>query len=278
MAAVQVLGGVTHSREQNQNTMARISDRDRILGILAETSGLSSARIRTTLNLSDDRYEAVRTELLESGLAEKYVCRGGGLRLTRKGERDVSSEPEGASAFEREDSIYSPLIAALEHEADEGSVVFETASLRKRGKWQNPDVTEIRVDVFPRLRQRRTLLISYEAKLWGRWDINAVFEAASHARFAHEGYLVLEWIEKNFSLDDPRLDQVVRECRRFGIGLITLEKYYSSYRPHVRLEASRKDPKDNDVEAWLDHALSRRTEAEKRFDEIMAKTAKQLRL
>jgi hypothetical protein len=166
--------------------------------LLAETSGLSSARIKTALKLADERYEAVRGELITDGLAEKYTGRGGGLRLTKKGEREVSPEPEGVSAFGREDAMYQPLIDALERdagdalerEAGEGSVIFETASLRKRGKWQNPDVTELRVDVFPRLRQRRTLVITYEAKPWGAWDIHAVFEAASHARFAHESHLV----------------------------------------------------------------------------------------
>jgi hypothetical protein len=256
--------------------MARTTDRDRVLGLLAETSGLSNARIKNSLNLGDDRYDAVRDELIADGLAEKYVCHGGGLRLTKKGEREVSPEPEGESAFDREDAMYEPLIDALKRDAGEGSVIFETASLRKRGKWQNPDVTELRVDVFPRLRQRRTLVISYEAKPWGCWDISAVFEAASHARFAHEGYLVLEWIEKGFSLDDPRLDQVVRECRRFGIGLMTLEAYYSSHRVYIRLEAQRTVPKDNDVEVWLDHALSRRSEAEEDFNELMAATSKQL--
>jgi hypothetical protein len=103
-----------------------------------------------------------------------------------------------------------------------------------------------------------------------------VFEAASHSRFAHEGYLVLEWVEKDFSIDDPRLDQVIRECRRFGIGLMTLEKHYSSYRIHTRLEAHRREPKDNDVEAWLDYALNRRSEAEKEFNALMIATSKQL--
>lgn len=79
----------------------------------------------------------------------------------------MSPEPEGESAFAREDEMYQPLVDALERDAGDGSIIFETASLRKRGKWQNPDVTELRVDVFPRLRQRRTLVISYEAKLWG---------------------------------------------------------------------------------------------------------------
>jgi hypothetical protein len=50
------------------------------------------------------------------------------------------------------------------------------------------------------------------------------------------------------------------------------EPYYSSHRVHLRLEAQRKDPKDNDVEAWLDHALSRRSDAEKRFNDLMVAT------
>jgi hypothetical protein len=121
--------------------MARTTDRDRILGVLAETSGLSNARIKTALNLGDDRYSAVRDELIADGLAEKYVCRGGGIRLTKKGEREVSPEPEGESAFDREDDMYRPLLDALERDAGDGSVIFETASLRKRGKWQNPVVS-----------------------------------------------------------------------------------------------------------------------------------------
>jgi len=249
--------------------MARTADRDRILALLAETSGLSNARIKVSLNLGDDRYETVRAELIDDGIAEKYICRGGGLRLTKKGERDFSPETEGESAFAREDELYGAAIEALGQDAGEGSVLFETASLRKRGKWQNPDITELRVDLFPRLRQVRTLLITYEAKLWRRWDINAVFEAASHARFAHEGFLLLEWIEKDFVLDDPRLEQVVRECRRFGVGLATLESYYSHYRVHVRLDAKRNTPKDNDVEEWLDYALSRKRDAETEFDRLM---------
>jgi hypothetical protein len=86
----------------------------------------------------------------------------------------------------------------------------------------------------------------------------------------------MEWIENAFSIDDPRLDQIVRECRRFGIGILTLEKYYASHRVHVRLEADRKEPKDNDVEVWLDHALNRRSDAEKRFNDLMIATSKQL--
>ena len=67
--------------------MSKLSDRDRILFLLSETEGLSNLRIKTELNLTDERYAAVREELIDDNLVEKYVCQGGGIRLTRKGEK-----------------------------------------------------------------------------------------------------------------------------------------------------------------------------------------------
>jgi len=256
--------------------MPRTSDRDRVLNLLAATEGLSNARIKVELDLGDERYEVVRSALIEDGLAEKYVCRGGGLRLTRKAEREVTPEYEAESSVEKEQDLYAPLVEAIHHDSPE-SLAFDTASLRKRGKWQNPDVTEVSIEVYPLLRRRRVLLTTYEVKQWGIWDVNAVFEAASHARFAHEGFVVLEWTDGGFALSDSRLANMVRECQRFGIGIATLEPYYSRYRLHVRLEAVSKKPLDADVEEWLDYALSRRKEAMERFVNLMDESEKRLR-
>jgi hypothetical protein len=256
--------------------MPRTSDRDRVLNLLAETDGLSSARIKVELDLGDERYEQVRSELINEGIAEKYVCRGGGLRLTKKGEKEVIPEYEATSSVAKEHDLYDPLVEALLRESPE-SVAFNTGSLRKRGKWQNPDVTQVSVEVYPLLRRRRVLLTTFEVKQWGVWDVNAVFEAASHARFAHEGMVVLEWTEAGFSLSEPRLGKMVRECQRFGIGLATLEKHYRSYRLHIRLEPVSKEPTDADVEEWLDYALSRRKESLDRFQKLMGESEQQLR-
>jgi S1-C subfamily serine protease len=73
--------------------MARTPDTERILRLLDGTEGLSSARIRRALRLAPERYEEVRAELLHERLVEKYVCRGGGLRLTRAGQRKVREAP-----------------------------------------------------------------------------------------------------------------------------------------------------------------------------------------
>lgn len=255
--------------------MSKQSDRDRILNLLVETGGLSNARVKVELDLSDERYAVVRRSLLDEGFVEKYVCRGGGLRLTKQGEKAVVPVEETVSGVAQEKDLYDPLVERLL--ADEpDSIAFNAGALRKRGKWQNPDVAQVSVEVFPILQKRKVLLTSYEVKPWGAWDVGAVFEAASHARFAHEGYVVLEWPEKQFSLSDPRIDHIVRECTRFQVGLITMQPHYSSYRLHHRLEATFRDPADEDVEEWLSYAFNRRPETKKRFAELMAAARKQL--
>ena len=256
--------------------MPRLSDRDRILNLLAEGEGLSNARIKMELGLGDDRYDDLRSVLIEDGLAEKYVCRGGGLRLTKRGEREISPEYEATSSVDKEADLYAPLVDALFRENPQ-SVAFDTSSLRKRGKWQNPDVTQVMVEVYPNLRRRRVVLTTFEVKQWGAWDVSAVFEAASHARFAHEGLVVLEWTDKKFSISDPRVANIVRECQRFGIGMATLEPFYSQYRVHTHLEPESKRPDDSDVEEWLDYALSRRADARVRFTDLMDQTGKEIR-
>lgn len=255
--------------------MPKVADRDRILNTLAETNGLSNARLKVELDLGDDRYAVVRRALLDEGLVEKYVCRGGGLRLTRQGEKLVVPPSETQSTVVQEKDLYDPLVARLLIDEPE-SIAFNAGSMRKRGKWQNPDVAQISVEVFPLLQRRRVLLTSYEVKPWGAWDVGAAFEAASHARFAHEGYVVLEWPERGFSLSDPRIDAIVRECRRFQIGIMTMEPHYSGYRVHVRLEAILRERADEDVEEWLSYAFSRRPEAKVRFMELMTAAKRQL--
>ena len=81
----------------------RKPDQLRILSLLDGREGFSTRQIKRALNLSDDRYEDVRDELLRDGLVEKYACRGGGLRLTRKGKKAASQS--SASATEENEVV-----------------------------------------------------------------------------------------------------------------------------------------------------------------------------
>lgn len=255
--------------------MPKSSDRDRILLLLSETDGPSNFRIRTELNLSDDRYVVVRKSLVDDKLVEKYVCRGGGIRLTRKGEKESPAYEGASSNVDNEAALYPHLIDFLEEQAQEDeiqAVLCPTHFLKARGKWQNPDVTRIVIVYYPNLRKTHVTVTTYEVKQFPCWNVSAVYEAAAHHRFSHEAYVVLEWPNGvDFSLTDPthKLDQIARECQRFGVGLATLHPYYKSYRLWPRLEPSPGTPDDEDVEAWLDYMFSRDAKALKAYNDKM---------
>lgn len=195
---------------------------------------------------------------------------GGGIRLTPRGEREVAPDGSVFSSVEREEQLYPLLVGALQRDFPT-DVVFDTGRLRKRGKWQNPDVTQLSIDIYPRLRKREVIITTFEVKQWARWDVNSVFEAASHARFAHEGFVALEWPDPSVSLAEAGATQIIRECQRFGIGLVTLEPWYKKFRIRTHIEPTPKHPTNADAESWLEYALSRSQEAAKRFDEAITK-------
>jgi hypothetical protein len=115
---------------------------------------------------------------------------------------------------------------------------------------------------------------TYELKQFPRWSVNVVYEAASHRRFSHEAWIVLEWPNGvEFSLTDPtyKLDQIARECQRFGIGLATLHPYYTSHRLRPRLDPLPNNPDDEDVEAWLDYIFSRNAQALRTYNDRIEK-------
>jgi hypothetical protein len=253
--------------------MPRLSDRDRILRLLSDSEGLSNLRVKTELGLADERYEKVRGELIQEGLVEKIRGRGGGVRLTRKGEKEILDIDEPTSTVGREADLYEPLRKFLEKQASEDSVksvICETHNLKVRGKWQNPDVTRISIEHHRNLRKTRVAVTTYEVKQFWRWDTGTVFEAASHHRFSHESWVVLEWPNgAEFSLTDPtyKIDQIQRECQRFGVGLATFHPFYNSYRLRPRLDPRPSIPDDQDVEAWLDYVFSRNAEARKKYNQ-----------
>jgi hypothetical protein len=260
--------------------MSRIADRDRVLLLLDDTEGLSNLKVKNELNLADERYRRIRDQLIEERLLEKYVCRGGGIRLTRRGEREVPRAKSGPdSTVEREAALYEPLAAFLRQQAEEDeveAVVCNTHSLKARGQWQNPDVTQVAIEYYPLIRKMRVVVTTFEVKQFPHWSVDAVYEAASHHRFSHEAWVVLEWPKGLISsLTDPthKLDQIARECQRFGIGLASLQPHYNSFRLSPRLEPKPRTPEDEDVESWLTYVFSRMPTLSTEFDERMKKVA-----
>lgn len=239
--------------------MARTPDRDRIIWLL-QTHGRSSNRyVRSTLDLSDERYRKVRQELLNEGLIEKVRGQGGGIQL----KEPALPKPEASAPKEK--SLYAPFVKILEAESqenEEAALAIDTSALRRRGKWSNPDITKISVRAFPLLRTHKVFVTTYELKQWGHWDIKAVFEAASQRKFAHESYLVLEWAKGE---EVVGLDELLAVCGRFGVGLLTLHPHFSSYRYAVQLEAQRQAVSEDDLEEYLSYVFEKDAKAGGRY-------------
>lgn len=252
--------------------MTRPSDKDRLVWLLQEQGGTSNQQVRSVLNLTDKRYGELKSELLSDEKIEAFRCRGGGIRLTKKGANEKAL-PDALSAVSKEKDLYAPFILALENETkenEEGALVFDTSALRKSGKWSNPDVTKVAIRTFPILRTHKVLLTTFELKQWGRWNIESIYEAASHRRFAHEAYVVLEWAK---DVPVEGLEEVTAVCGRFGIGLITLHPYYNSFRHTVQLEAEPNDPSEDFVEEFLGYIFERRSESQEAYDRLWSLVA-----
>lgn len=247
--------------------MPRPPDTDRLIWLLQEQGRSSNRNVRSSLGLSDDRYAKIKQELLDEKLIEKARGQGGGVQLTTRGMKEKTL-PNAVSFVENEKALYDPFVTILEEESaenEEPALVINTSSLRKSGKWSNPDVTKISVRTFPILRSHRVLLTTYEIKQWKRWNVDSVFEAASQRRFAHEAYVVLEWAK---SVEVVGLEEMVSVCSRFGVGLLTLHPHYASFQYAIQLDAEKHAPSDDYVEEYLGYVFEKNEGAKKKYDEL----------
>ncbi|WP_421954062.1 hypothetical protein [Polaromonas sp.] len=109
------------------------------------------------------------------------------------------------------------------------------------------------------------LLTTYELKQWKRWNVESVFEAASQRRFAHESYVVLEWAKGE---EVVGLEEIASVCSRFGVGLLTLHPYYSSFRYTVQLDAEKHETPDDYVEEYLGYVFEKNEDAKQKYENL----------
>lgn len=250
--------------------MTRPDDRTRILDLLAESqAGLSNQRIRTELRMGRERYDEIRSQLIAEGEVEKYVCRGGGIRLTDRGAAAVPVAAPLIAPLDRqaggEARLYPILVEQLTKEYDESVLAhpFIPASLKRRGKWRNPDVVTIEVVPYRRLQRLDVLVWTYEVKLRDTWSVSSVFEAERQGRFSSGSTLVLEWPDGIVAtVEDPSLRDVLDECRHHGVSLATLESAKGVRRLNWLLSYDEaRAPIPRELEDWtsLSDALHRAT-------------------
>jgi len=227
---------------------------------------------------AEDEYWDARQELLDKGLIQTGKGRGGSVALVvaspEGGEAralDITAAEEIVSEIEEkaakraelvsdETELYEPLKKWIEstlgrpvEEVGDYFLVKITASpsgrKRESGQWSRPDVTSVQVNTYELVPHPDVEVSSYEVKRYGdASNLSSVFEAASHSRWAHFTYLVVEDSETAPLALSERFEQ---ELLRYDVGLIKMFKHDGSYKFVEDLEPSFQPPESKDLDELL---------------------------
>ncbi|MEW6245820.1 MAG: hypothetical protein AB1555_03815 [Nitrospirota bacterium] len=242
--------------------MARISDAERIMRLLESAGGsLGRREIIEALGLSDERYTQVIEKLVDKKDAVKNRGRAGGLRLSATGrEPEAIRRRPGAtdtSTLPLEKEYYRPFAQYLRTaaESDNSKSLVLNTHKTKAGKWETPDLAEVRITPFPMVGQWELRVAVYELKREGSWNVESVLQAATYNEFAHESWLVVpagddgDWVEYFGK-------RVVDKAGDLGIGLGTFDATEHTLKKHMRPQW-RQLPSLSRQQEWLEDVIER---------------------
>ena len=226
----------------------------------------------------DEEYWAARKELLDNGLIETGKGRGGSVarvgvlvepeevvkgadtlvkKIVPEAEESIVTEP---GLVEDEGELYEPLRNWIDstfghpvEEVGDYFLVKVTASpsgrKRESGQWSRPDVTSVQVSTYDLVPNPDVEVTSYEVKRYSdALDLANVYEAASHSRWTHFTYLVVENLEPQPLVLSERFE---RELVRYGVGLIKMLKQNGAYKFEETLEPQMQEPEPKDLDELL---------------------------
>ena len=135
------------------------------------------------------------------------------------------------------------------------------------GKWSRPDVTSIQVSRFDVLPQRSIEVKTFEIKRFTNTDLTSVYEAASHQRWAHHTYLVIEIPDKN----TPMPEYLTTESARFGVGLLKMYTKHggAEYELEEVVGPKRQDPDPKELDGMLVDFFSYSAKELRRFKDLI---------
>lgn len=192
-------------------------------------SHIGNTSLRSSLNWGEEYWD-IRQQLLDNGLIVVGRGRGGSVaRTTVAPGFEVTAKATLAGLLVKDEfDLYEPLRkwlksdwgGAAEADGDYYWVeVTASPSGRKResGKWSRPDLTFVQVSTYELIPKPTVEVTSFEVKRYNEaLDLSNVYEAASHSRWTHYSYLVIEDTKSKPLEPEPRF---LRELSRFGVGL-----------------------------------------------------------
>jgi hypothetical protein len=230
--------------------------------------GLLSKEVKGKLggDLSSDDYWSIRNGLI----AEGKIIQGGGMggsvrRVLAEGQPGQARI--GAPVPARERDLYEPFNNTVSSEFTKDKRITNfvcqvTAHQGKRqtgGQWTRPDITLIAVRIFQFVPGRMLEVITFEVKPLNGFGVEGVFETAAHSVFANKCYLAVQVPEGEVVSSD--FDRLQRECKRFGVGLLTFAdpSDYGTFEEIV--EPQHRNPDPAEVSAFIGSQLSAENKA-----------------
>jgi hypothetical protein len=211
--------------------------------------------------LSDDDYWFVRNQLIADGKIVKGAGLGGSARRAA-GAAQVGQTHAQAAAVAKEADLYEPFCTTISAMFTKDrqitsfvcQVTAHQGSRQTGGQWTRPDITLVAVRVFPFVPGKMLEVVTFEVKPLNSFGIGGVFETAAHSVFANKCYLAIQVPKGDVASDD--LARLERECKRFGVGLLTFvnPKDWDTFEEVV--EAAHRSPDPAELSIFINSQIS----------------------
>jgi hypothetical protein len=193
--------------------------------------------------------------------------------------RSIDEGRPGLSLVTQENQLYAPIRKWLErnwgtqiNQSGDYYWIKETANVARKGqlgKWSRPDLTFVEVNRFDLLPQRNVQVTSFEIKRADDTDLSSVYEAASHQRWAHYSYLIIEVPNKELELPE----NLAMEASRFGVGLMKAYPVLESpdYDLEELIAPLRQNPEPKELDKMLKDFFKEDDRQAKRFKDAIGR-------
>ncbi len=209
------------------------------------------------INISKERYNEIRSGLIDQGLIEIGMGHGGTIARTKEIPPDSIATPIQITS---EINLYKPTIEYIEkvfrdHEGliEENFIIEDTsAGGPATGKWERPDITLISSRYYKYTNHRSIDIYSFEVKTQSSCDLTAVYEAHEQGLQTHYPYVV--WSIPIGEPDKTKLTQMIDSAQRNEVGLILLRNRLED--SEIIVSATRRNPKHATIERFIEDRIS----------------------
>lgn len=258
-----------------RNTQTGVRDtKDLILKRIPKEGTIGNIALIKLLSKEDvkeDLYWLARNELIKEGRLVRGRGKGGSISLAEELEKKLPP-PKSQERFKKEKDLYAPFERTVrdywikDNNIDARRCVVETTanqgSRRTGGKWTRPDVTIVAINTFTFIPGKSLDIITFEIKPSNDLDIVGVYETASHSRFAVRSYLAVHLPNGITPPIEQQIEQVSKECDRFGVGFLHFKDPSDPETWVTILEPTRKSPDPAESDSFLSVQISKRNQDE----------------